>query len=210
MYDESYMRYRTIRTMAWELLIRHEVKTLPVDVAAMAANLAITVRSYDESADMINICELKLLRDANHAFSLYTDKWYILYDMTHEAPHFAIAHELAHILLKHTPTKKKVGVFTAYYSEWNRSEPSMRAEEQEANRLAVRLLAPACVLRHLHQRDTETIAALCGLPRREAFERAERMTRLITKDNFLVQNEEALVYEQFEPFLMSRTDLFQY
>jgi len=208
MYDESYMRYRNIRTMAWELLIRHEVKELPVDVIGIAEKLAVKVLSYDNAEELIMTCALETLRTSNDAFSLYTDRWYILFDAERETQRFAIAHELAHILLKHTTAKKKIGVFTAYHSTWNRDEPTMRAEEQEANRFAVRLLAPACVIRHLRQRDAHSIAMLCGLPRREAFERAERMDKLIAKGNFLIQNEEARVYEQFETFLTMREDLF--
>ena len=210
MYDEGYLRYRNIRTMAWELLLRNEVKALPVDAVSVAVKSGITVLTYDDGVELIESCALEDVRGANRAFSLYTDKWYILYDADADAPSFSVAHELAHILLKHEPVKKKVGVFTAYHSVWNRDEPTMRADEQEANSLAVRMLAPACVLRHLRSRDTETIAALCGLTRREAFDRAERMDKLILKDSFLVQNEEERVYERFEAFIMSREDLFAY
>ena len=208
MYDEGYLRYSNIRNMAWSLLIQCNMTRLPVDMRQMADQLGVSVMTYAESEKLIAACDLDAVRAQNRAFSVYTDRWFILYDAEGKTPMFAIAHELAHILLKHPTKKQKCGLFTAHYTDFNCDMLTFIAEEQDADRLAVRLLSPACILRHLRVCDPKTLMELCGLPSREAVERVDRVAKLIQKGHFFSHKDEERVYEQFLPFMEGAPELF--
>ena len=208
MNEESYTKYKDIRNMAWEMLIRFQTNCLPIDIKQIAEECRVTVQTYAESGELVAACGLEAVRDENRAFSVFTDRWYILYDDADEAPLFAIAHELAHILLKHPFARQKVGFFTASYSNFNRDELSLLVDEQDANTLATRLLAPACVLRRLKVCDAETMMWLCGLPLSVAEARAERMGQLIDRDKFFLRKDEERVFELFKDFIAQAPELF--
>ena len=208
MHDEGYIRYSHIRNMTWKLLLKHEIRQLPVDATALAGELGMHVMRYEDAAPLIETCGLEKMQQENRAFSVYTDCWRILYDENGRAPMFAIAHEIAHILLKHPMKQVKVGFFTAHYTDYNQGSVTFLADEQDADKFASRLLAPACVLRYLKTPDTETIMNLCGLPKREAYERSERLQKLKERNHFFSHKDEEAVYEQFYPYLLNTPELF--
>jgi len=201
MHDEGYERYKSIRDMAWDILLQYNIQSLPVDVFRLAQQLEVEVLAYEDGAALVDACGLQEVQAANRAFALYTDRWTVLYNPQGEASLFAIAHELAHIMLKHTMNAQKVGFFTAYYTNYNAEAYTALANEQDANMLASRLLAPACVLRCLRTIDSQQIASLCGLPLPEAFRRAERTVQLIEKETFFTRESEKRVFEQFRCFM---------
>jgi len=208
MYDEGYIRYTHIRNLAWKLLLKHEVRSLPVDARALAEASDVRVMRYGDAEALIEACGLEKVQRENRAFSVYTDCWRILYDDNSRAPMFAIAHELAHILLKHPMKQKKVGFFTAHYTDYNQGSVTFLADEQDADKFAVRLLAPACILHRLKMADTETIAELCGLPRRDAYERSERLKQLVQRNHFFSHKDEEEVYDQFYPYMEKNPEFF--
>jgi len=208
MNDESYAKYKDIRNTAWEMLLNFKPNCLPIDINGIAAACNVTVQTYAKSEELTAACGLESVRDENRAFSVFTDRWYILYDDADDAPLFAVAHELAHILLKHPFMRQKVGFFTASYSNFNRDELCLLAEEQDANALATRLLAPACILRRLKVCDAETLIWLCGLPFSVAEARAERMAQLVNRDKFFLHKDEERVYELFKEFVSQAPNLF--
>ena len=210
MTDSEYNNYKDLRNAAWGILLQYAPDALPVNARGLAESFNVTVLPYsDETAcALVESCGFEDLREDNQAFSVYTDRWYTLYDETVETPGFSIAHELAHILLRHPAVKCEVGFFNAYYTSWNRDEMPQTAEEADANTLALRILAPACVLRRLRDADAETLQMLCGIPYILAEARIERINQLVQRDRFFTEKKEARVYELFKAYMDGTPELF--
>ena len=100
---------------------------------------------------------------------------------------YTIAHEIGHILL------------------------GKDISEYEAERFAIGILAPSCVLWALDMHEPEDIAKLCNISITSARIRAERMVLLYKREQeflgtrvhscFLQSPLERKVYEQFKPFI---------
>lgn len=100
---------------------------------------------------------------------------------------YTIAHEIGHILIGDS------------------------SSEYEAERFAMGILAPACVLWGLGIHDSESISELCDISLVSARIRAERMRLLYKRERefiekygrscFLRSKLEQQVYKQFEPFI---------
>lgn len=104
---------------------------------------------------------------------------------------FTAMHELGHFLLGH------LGEIP-----FSRSEEECRpAEEQAADKFAIDMLAPACVLWGMKIRTAEEIAVLCNISPEAARFRAERMKILYERERFLSHPLEKRVYLQFLPFI---------
>lgn len=104
---------------------------------------------------------------------------------------FTVMHELGHFLLGH------LGEIP-----FSRSEDNCRpTEEQAADKFAIDMLAPACVLWGMQIRTPEEIADLCKISHEAACFRAERMKLLYQRDKFLSHPLEQKVYLQFLPFI---------
>ena len=78
------------------------------------------------------------------------------------------------------------------------------ANDTDADMFAIRLLAPACVLHHLHIRNEALLSALCGLPERAAVLRAERMALLDSRNAYGIHPLEKQVQSQFAPFIRKK------
>lgn len=95
---------------------------------------------------------------------------------------YTIAHEIGHILL------------------------GENSPEDAAERFAIGILAPACVLHALRVERAEDIAKLCNISITAASHRAERMKILNKRDKFLTHPLEEQVFEQFEQFIQFQKD----
>src|SRR5258708_1809583 len=115
----------------------------PVEPAAMAADLSVRMLAATELPDVPKDALGRLLGAHHEAWSAITvsdgDRHLIIYNPTHSAARQAndIAHELAHIILKHTPT----------FSFMNPEKKLLirsfdRNQEDEANWLAAAILLP--------------------------------------------------------------------
>ncbi len=196
----NYGKYAGVRDASWDLLIAQRVAALPVGVMKIARRLGITVMSYTEAADLLKYCELTGHSTTNEGFSLYTDRWYILYYPKIEpveTTRYILARELGRILMGLPLVEQKVGYFTAYYSNELLSEQN----ENDATSFAVRILAPACVLAAIKCIEPYDIAELCGLPEHIAIERSDRLKELLKKDLFLKHQLEQKVFENFKQFI---------
>lgn len=91
---------------------------------------------------------------------------------------YTIAHELGHILID-------------------------QASEYEAERFAIGILAPACVLWGLKIKSPTEISELCNISIKAATIRAQRMQILYERDRFLTDPLERRLYKQFETFINS-------
>ena len=161
-----YTDYKISRDLAWEILIREKITELPVRTGKLCSQLGVPIK----------LCEMK----ASGRTTLVQGVPTILINET-EPPlrqKFTCAHELGHILLKHTD---KFGV--AYRDP----EPTDDPKEQAANVFAARLLAPAIVLRDLGVTSAEQIADICKISMPAAEYRMERLQELYDREKrFLI------------------------
>lgn len=97
---------------------------------------------------------------------------------TDQRKRFTILHELGHYLLGES--------------------------EYAAERFAVGVLMPACVLWGVGAFDPETISQICNVSQQAAQRRSERMRILRTRDKFLTHPLEQQVYDQFQTFIQSQ------
>ncbi|MDE5753275.1 MAG: ImmA/IrrE family metallo-endopeptidase, partial [Oscillospiraceae bacterium] len=104
---------------------------------------------------------------------------------------YTVMHELGHFLLGH------LGETPLSRSEYD-CRPS---EEQAADKFAIDMLAPACVLWGLHLHRPEEIAKVCNISMQAAGYRAERMKLLYQRNKFLSHPLERRVYAQFSEFI---------
>lgn len=179
--------YKNVRNAAWQCLIDYRIAALPVDLLTIANETGIKVLKNSEvgelSGDESGICLLD------------GDTWYLIYD--DEAAigrrRFTIAHELGHIFLGHELVK-------GYHRRtFNSDKPQ---SEKEADMLAARLLAPACVLWGLDLHTTEDIANVCNISMAAAKARAGRMAVLYERQKFLASPIEQKVFDQFRDYII--------
>lgn len=161
-----YKDYQVSRDLAWEILINEKVKELPVKVSEICDHMGIKIKPEGQGES--GHCE-------------YVDGAPVIFcnrEEPIERQRFTVAHELGHILLKHTD---KYGV--AYRDP----DPSDNPKEQAVNVFAARLLAPAIVLRDLGVTNAEQIAEICQISQTAAEYRMERLQELYDREKrFLI------------------------
>ena len=195
------MNYKDSRDAAWQILIKYEIKSLPVSVSKICERENIRLLTYGEGAPIIERLRLENNVIGNDAFSM---RRMIFYDDTKppSRQRFSIAHEIGHILL-HNPTGATV---------LNREmSPNDDPLEREANVFASRLLAPLCVLHFLNVRSPEEISELCNISITAARIRFERLSFVRKRDRdrregggrgcFLLSLLEREVYRNFASFI---------
>ena len=209
--DESYYIYKNIRNLTWDILINKSSGELPLNIEEIAKQSGIArIESYEKGHELLSFCGLWEIAEAQRAISVYTDCWHIFYNNRiageGNSRIFPIAHELGHILLGHNMDKIKVGFFSAFYTKWNKEDVTHDGVECEANIFASRLLAPACVLNGINCLESDDIMNLCGLDSISAKERSERLKKLIVKNNFFKNGQEAKVFDKFSSFIKMYKD----
>lgn len=178
----NYQDYKISRNLAWEILLKEEVNTLPVSLLALCRQMEIAVGYYepeDNSDGKSTIID-------NHPVILVSSL------CGRPRQRFTVAHELGHILLGH------VGMYQLVNRE---PSPTDNPVEQVANVFAARLLAPACVLWGCGVRSAEDIMRLCDISRQSAEYRWARMQELYTRGKFLTHPLEQAVYRQFADYI---------
>lgn len=185
----NYGKYKDARNASWNVLINHNITSLPVSVTKICK---------DDNITLAKNSTVKLLNHNEFAKTmLISDKWYIIYDdsMSKERIRFSIAHEIGHIYLGHPLTNGE------YKRTFDIVKPS---EETQADIFASRLLAPACVLWALDIHLAEQIQKLCYISYSASTVRAERMKLLYSRNKFLTSSLEIQVYKQFENFIAKK------
>lgn len=181
-----YGKYRGLRNAAWKTLLDFNVKELPVRVIAIAKAAGIRI---------IENNSVQELSDEQMGLSIFDgQQWYIIFDdsMKDTRIRFTIAHELGHIFCGHS---MKDGFHARQYIGLHPED------EQEANKYAIGLLAPACVLWGLDLHTPTEISSFCNISYSSAMWRAKRMEELYRRNKFLVSPIEQQVYKQFKPFI---------
>ena len=172
-----------------QLLLDCGIIRLPVDLNTICFKLGVYLLSYDEGAELIERAHLfRTVRRTSGLAFYFKNEPVILFDELKEFPevNFTVAHELGHIVLAHVTPKGAT------------HDPHKAAlEEKAADRFAVRLLAPACVLFELDVHTPEEIVKLCRIPEKEA----ECSARLSRQNVFLIDSIEWAVCRQFQPYI---------
>ena len=168
----SYENYKRARNASWECLINCSIDKLPTDLSQICHHYGI--RIIKNSDLTIN----KLTADEKGKVVKIDNRCYIVVRDTDAIPiqRYTIAHELGHILIE-------------------------QASEYEAERFAIGILAPACVLWGLKIKSPEEISERCNISIKAAKIRAQRMQDLYKRNKFLTEPIERKLYKQFEPFI---------
>ena len=185
MYSEYYGIYQKSRNASWQFLIDNRVDRLPVSVGAVCKSL---------NYKILEDSKVHYLQANQKGISFRRDDtWYILLqdNLNAQAQRYTIAHELGHIFLGHPLVDGKYGRTFA-------SSP----EEYQAERFAIDILAPACVLWGLDLHTPEDIARVCNISMTSAQTRARRMKELYRRNMFLSHPLERAVYKQFQKFII--------
>lgn len=182
-----YGMYREIRDSAWQCLLDFQIDRLPVNVAQIAAQTDIC---------LLNDTTARQLRCYEHGRSFFDGThWIIVYNDRHseETSRYTIAHELGHIFLGHE-LQYCCRTHVYYF-------PNTPLAERQADRFALRLLCPACILAALNLYQAEDITRYCHVMPSLAARRAKRMRQLCRQEYFLNTPLEQRVYEQFRPYV---------
>ena len=163
--------YQRSRDAAWEMLLRHRVRTLPVDLIEICRREKIAVYTYAEAAEQLRALGLA---DRTAETDAFTFGGIIFYNarMPIGRQRFSIAHEIGHIVLH----GDRLTLFNRGPRE--NDEP----KEREANMFAARLLSPAIVLERIGVSSEAEIASLCEISAEAAKWRFQRLTELRERD----------------------------
>lgn len=197
------MDYKKARDLAWKLLIRNHVSSLPVDVKQICKRERIVLFSYKEGKNFIKEFGLEEHIVDNDAFSIRS---IIFYDDTKslQRQRFSIAHEMGHIFL-HTNNAYKATVYNREPS------PTDNPIETEANIFASRLLAPLCVIQFLNLNSAKDISEYCDISYTAAKNRFDRLCEIRKRSSirckeknhgtFLLSKLERQVMENFKEYI---------
>ena len=187
----GYQSYKNARDAAWQFLIDNRVTELPLKFSDICRSMGISLDQYRGK---------RFFEQDERGMSYRKDGVYhILLKGTDDrrVQRYTIGHELGHIYLGHLSGG---GAHTRLTG--TRSEPRAR-REYEAERFAMGILAPACVLWGLGVRTAGDIVQLCDISLEDARYRAERMRMLYKRERFLTKDLEKQVYAQFEDYIKS-------
>lgn len=176
----TYDIYNQARDAAWKFLIDNHVTSLPVKLSAICRQKGISLL-YDHDRKYLSGNEKGCtFIDSMGRFSIVLNPA----DST-VVQRYTIAHELGHIFLGH---------FTGH----TMSNSDM---EYQAERFAIDILAPACVLWGLDLHTAKDISEVCNISISAAQIRAKRMTLLYNRNKFLTLPLERQVFKQFSDFI---------
>lgn len=183
-YSQAYGIYQQSRNASWQFLLDNKIDRLPVKLSSICRE-----NNYILCKDS----KIHYLKPLQLGATFYANStWYIVFSdrISVQAQRYTIAHELGHIFLGHSLVDGKYGRTFA-------TSP----EEYQAERFAIDILAPACVLWGLNLHSAEDIARVCNISMTSATKRARRMEELYRRNMFLSQPLERQVYQQFRRFI---------
>lgn len=184
-YSQSYGVYQQSRNASWQFLIDNKIDRLPVQLSDICK---------DNGYIICKDSKVHYLKQKQLGVTFYASgKWHIIFNdnITVQAQRYTIAHELGHIFLGHTMENGCYG----------RTFAIDTSQEYQAERFAIDILAPACVLWGLGLHTPKEIAQLCNISMTSAVKRAKRMEELYRRNMFLSHPLEREVYQQFKKFI---------
>lgn len=171
----NYDIYKGVRNASWKCLIDCKIISLPTKLGKICKTNGIQIKKNSA------LSKNKLLPNERGKTNYIDGKCCIIVNDTdpYQAQRYTIAHEIGHVLLG-------------------------ECSEYEAERFAIDILAPACVLWALNANTPYEIANLCDISITAAKNRAKRMKILNQRNMFLTHPLERMVYKQFEPFIQAK------
>lgn len=188
MYYE-YDIYKRARNTAWQFLLDNKVNKLPISLSEICA---------DKSIRLLRDSRHELLSDDDRGATYIKEgKYHIVINGLDpvSVQRYTTAHELGHIYLNHPMS---YGLYGRTYGIQRKPKTSI---EYQAERFAIDILAPACVLWGLDLYAPEDIADVCKISIQSAVYRSERMKLLRKRNSFLRHPLEREVYKQFKSFV---------
>lgn len=170
-----YEKYKRARNAAWQCLINCNIKALPVKLSQICNHYNSEVI---ENSVLPTDSPYVLAAEQRGKTVIENNRYYIIVrdTETYQARRYTIAHELGHIII---PTD----------------------DEYEAERFAIDILAPACVLWGCDIHSANEISEICNISKMAAEIRAKRMAVLYRRNAFLKSSLERRVYGQFADFI---------
>ena len=179
----NYEIYKNVRNASWQCIIDCCITSLPANLANICKHF--NIRIIENSSLKVH----QLMDNERGKIMIFQNQFIIVVRDTDPMyiQRYTIAHEIGHVLL------------------------GKNISEYEAERFAIGILAPACVLWALDIHEPEDIAKLCNISPTSAQNRANRMAILYKREQeflktrghscFLQSPLERKVYEQFKPFI---------
>lgn len=184
MFNDFYGTYKDARDASWKFLLYHRINRLPIDLKTITNTLGVNIVFDDNN-----------ILAPNQRGTTLTDesKTYIVVCRggTPAENRYTILHELGHIYLGHPMINGRC--FRTFSID--------SSNEYQAERFAIDVLAPACVLWGLNLHTAEEIANVCNISLTAAQRRAERMEVLYRRNMFLSHPLERQVFNQFSGFI---------
>ena len=197
------IEYRDYRKTAWRVLIECKIVALPIDLNIILECFGVHAYPYQGNENQLQALGLDKAARRTSGMAFYRESTPIIMYDNGNPPNwirFTIAHELGHLALGHLRLEDHVVQFQPV-------PYGIRCPmEEAANRFAVDLLAPACVLWGMDLHTATEIATACTIPSQAAQFQAQRMEKLYRRNNFLSHPLERVVYQQFIPFITEWRD----
>lgn len=171
----SYNNYKNARDAAWQCLIDNNISSLPLKLSIICHNHNIDII---KNSDLDINSKARLTQNQRGKCISVDGRFYIIVNDADILPaqRYTIAHELGHLII---PT----------------------SDEYEAERFAIGILAPACILWGCNIHSAEDIAKMCNISQASAKIRAERMETLYKRNKFLISPLERQVFDNFSEFI---------
>lgn len=183
MFNDFYGIYKGARDGSWRLLLDNKIDSLPVNINVIANNMDLKIRKDTQG--------ILLPSERGATITDGTKTYILLKPSSIEVMRYTTAHELGHIFLGHSMK----------YGRYGRTFIMDTPQEYQAERFAIDILAPACVLWGLGLHTQQQIAEVCNISMTAAVKRAKRMEELYRRNMFLSHPLERQVYRQFEKFI---------
>lgn len=163
-----------VKAQAWDFLIKHRIRELPIDCLCMCEiDAGFTLSSYSDSTDFIEASGYKEYAEKHNAFSTeYKGKKLIFYNekMPYSIRNFVIAHEIGHIVLRHAANSNGI---LGYDDNGN----TKGGQEEEADAFAYAFLAPSPVFKELNVSEAQAVSKLSGLSLKYADKATEEIIK---------------------------------
>ena len=189
-----YEKYKKARDLSWEILLKADITSLPVDLNKVLKEIDVKAILYCDAffdADSPKLSDGFVTKiGGKKAIYLNEQKG------TTQRRRFTLAHELGHIVLDHP-----INPIIYRNSEIDEGQ---KPEEVQANVFARDLLMPAGVLAALHVTTVDEIIRICNVSRVSAQIRLERLTELYKRNKFGAHPLERQVVSQFKDFISSK------